>query len=227
MIQPGDISLIIYLMVGVMFAMFALQFIYMILPYLQFNRRSFIERPNDAHSSLYKKRKKAAKRNVANTNLKRIVMLGESDYPSQDYGRLIGIYWHRTMAEVFFKHRRIEQVKWAIIPRELIRDTFKRNLRIEANGLEPVGNWYRPIYTSDISRQDQERYDDLIFQFEKALMLHEKSVEVEEQGVHVLEDSVDVHRYNKGITEREDHVRPTQVDRSREEEYYDREESFT
>ena len=64
--------------------MFSIPLMIMLVDFLlvifQRRKKSFIERADDAHVALYKKRKKVAKQNLKDTRLRFLVTLGDEDY---------------------------------------------------------------------------------------------------------------------------------------------------
>lgn len=186
--------------------------------------KSFIERVDDAHVALFKKRKKMAKHNIRDLALRRVIALGDDDYYDTDLGKACGIIWKNEMAEVFIQQRKLRPWGWALVPKEEIRDCLGRNLRIKCNGLEPIGNYLKPIPTRETLNTKVKvnvgnpgvieiplswYYDELILDYEAYLMTLEKAVEAEEQKVHAMIDAVDVKRHADTMIQRPDYAPKT------------------
>lgn len=203
-------SLMLPLIIIIVGVSMVLQILSMFTPFIQGRqRRNYIERPNDAFQSIYKRRRKAAKQNLKDSNLKRLVCMGERDHYSLDYGHLYGLAWHRDVIEVFWRPRRTSGARWGIIPRELARDPLGRTFRVKCNGFAPLGNFYRPIYSSDTPPELQEEYDKVISDWVEQMFDWEKSYELEEQGVHTMEDALDVHHQATRFIRRQDTIPAT------------------
>jgi len=197
-------------------------FIVHLLPFLTGRKKkSWIESANDAHIALFRKRRKIAKENIKSLDVRRVLFLGDEDYYDNDYGRVKGIIWKNEIVEGFFQFRRFRPWKWSHIPKELVRDPLARVLRIKCNGLEPIGNFYKPIYTRDVMSGFKEftnvnpgtvklslrrYYDALILDHEKYLMTLEKTIELEEQKANAQIDAVDVQREAGDMVERKDYA---------------------
>lgn len=186
--------------------------------------KSFIERADDAHVALLRKRKKTAKYNVKDLALKRMIALGDDDYYDTDLGRVRGIIWKNEICEVFVQPKKLRPWGWALIPKEEVRDCLGRNLRVKCNGLEPIGNYLKPIPTRETLNTKVEidvgnpgkisvplswYYDQLILDHEAYLMTLEKAVEAEEQKVHAMIDAVDVKHHADTLIQRPDYAPKT------------------
>jgi len=184
-------------------------------------KKSWVENANDAHIALFRKRRKIAKENIRDLDVKRVLFLGDEDYYDNDYGRVKGLIWKNEIVEGFFQFRRFRPWKWSHLPKELVRDPLAKVLRIKCNGLEPIGNFYKPIYTKDVMSGFKEfttinpgtvelplrkYYDALILDHEKYLMTLEKSIELEEQKANAQIDAVDVQREAGQMVERKDYA---------------------
>jgi len=195
--------------------------IMLLLNWILQRKKSFIERADDAHVALFRKRKKVAKHNVRDLALRRVIALGDQNYYDTDMGRACGIIWKNEICEVFVQARRLRPWGWALVPKELVRDVLGRNLRIKCNGFEPIGNYLKPIYTRDIIGQSVKivmpnpgevmiplsmYYDTLILDYEEYLMTLEKAVEANEQSVHAMIDAVDVQRHADTLIQRPDYA---------------------
>lgn len=225
--------IVIYIFLIVMlFALFQ-PLLELLIWWLRARKKSFIERADDAHVALYRKRKKMAVENIKDTRIKKLVLLGDEDYyDSQNYARVRGIYWKPEIVECFIQTRRLRPWFWVKIPKELVRDALSTCLRVEANGFEPIGNFAAPIYTKAVKNkrikvkrkvvtpnpgvtwiEDEiplaEYYDSLILGHEEYLLLKEKSVEAEELKVHAMIDAVDTRRKAESMITRPEYAPAT------------------
>lgn len=182
-------------------------------------RKHLMERPVDVHGTLYRNRKRAARRNLRGTRIKRVICTGEADYYDMDYGRLAGLLSGPHCEDVFIRTERARPPLWAIVPKELMRDKHGSNLVIECNGFEPLGNFYVPVYCSDTSPELVDYYNDLILRHEAYLVQREKDIELAEQGAHAMKDALSVKSVNTNIRDRQDSVPVVQ---SKEERYDER-----
>ena len=210
---------IIVIVLVVMFIPMIIMLIDFLIVIFQRRKKSFIERADDAHVALYKKRKKVAKQNLKDTRLRFLVTLGDEDYYDNGrYGRIKGIIWKNQIVELFVQTRKLQPAMWIKVAKELVRDSLGRNLRVKCNGFEPLGNFAKPLYTRDVVgkiitvkkwvlqpnpgeyKEEELRiklsdyYDQLVLENEEYLMTSEKSVEAEEQKVHAMIDAVDTKR---------------------------------
>ena len=190
------------------------------------NRRpSFIEKADDAHVALYRKRKKIARENLRHTQLRYLINLGDEDYiDSGRFSRIKGLMWKNEIVEFFQQPRRFRPWLWSMAPKELVRDSLGKNLRIKCNGWDPVGNIYKPIYTKEVRERFvtiktgnpedvkislAQWYDLLLLENEEWILKLEKSIEAEEQAVHAMIDAVDVKRRAEGMIQRPDYAPKT------------------
>jgi hypothetical protein len=218
-----DLNAMLPWLIVVFVIMFSIPLMIMLVDFLlvifQRRKKSFIERADDAHVALYKKRKKVAKQNLKDTRLRFLVTLGDEDYYDNGrYGRIKGIIWKNQIVELFVQTRKLQPAMWIKVAKELVRDSLGRNLRVKCNGFEPIGNFAKPLYTRDVIgkvikvkrwvmqpnpggykevEEDMkltDYYDQLALENEEYLMTSEKSVEAEEQKVHAMIDAVDTKR---------------------------------
>lgn len=226
---------LIPLIIGLMVIMIALPFLIMFIQWVVHRKKSFIEQADDAHVALYRKRKKIARENLRHTYLRFLVNLGDEDYhDSGRYARVRGLLWKNEIVEFFQQPRRLRPWLWSKAPKELVRDALGRNLRIECNGWEPVGNFYKPIYTKrvrdktvtvkmanpgEVKLSQAQYYDMLILEHEEWILKLEKSVEAEEQAVHAMIDAVDVKRKAEGVVKRPDYAPATPGPQEEGEQY--------
>ena len=182
-------------------------------------RKHLMERPVDVHGTLYKNRKRAARRNLRGVGVKWLICTGGADYYDMRYGKVAGVLSGPHCEDVFIKTERARPPIWAIVPKELMRDKHGSNLVIECNGFEPIGNFFVPVYCSDTSKEVVEYYNDLIMRHEAHLVQREKDVELAEQGAHAMKDALSVKSVNTNIRDRQDSVPVVQ---SKEERYDER-----
>jgi len=233
-LMPVLIVAIILMFVFFMFEPLILGFVHWLLG----RSKSFIERAEDAHVALFKKRKKIAKHNIRDLALRRVIALGDEDHYDTDSGKACGLIWKNEMTEVFIQPKKLRPWGWALIPKELVRDVLGRNLRIKCNGWEPIGNYLKPVYTKDVMKTLVDidfgnpgtlhvplswYYDQLVLDYEAYLMTLEKAVEAEEQKVHAMIDAVDVRRHADTMIERPDYVPKTAGQPEEGKQYEERE----
>jgi len=238
--MPLDFAQLMPLMIVAMIIMFIWTAfgpeISVILAWILQRKKSFIERADDAHVALYRKRKKMARHNIRDLALRRVVALGDDNYYDTDMGKAGGIIWKNEVCEIFIQPRRLRPWGWMICPKELVRDVLGRNLRIKCNGAEPIGNYLKPIYTHDIRDTTVKivvpnpgeiemplstYYDALILDYEEYLMTLEKAVEANEQSVHAMIDAVDVQRHADAVISRPDYAPKTPGNEAEGKQYDD------
>ena len=223
-------ALLMYVLIfAVMFSML-LPLIDLMLLLWSRKKKSWVERADDAHVALYRKRRKIGAQNVRETQLRYLVFLGDEDfYDAPRYGKLKGVYWKPEIVECFIQTKRLRPWQWVKIPKELVRDALGRNLRVKGNGLEPLGNFLKPVYTRDVFGKtvtikrkivlpnpgetiiEEEiplnvYYDYLVLDHEEYLLTVEKSIETEEQKCHALIDAVDTKRRAESMIRRPDYA---------------------
>jgi len=242
----GLIIIVVYVFIAIAVLAFIMPVIEIIIWWIRNKKKSFIERADDAHVALYRKRKKMSVENIKDTRIRKLVLLGDEDfYDSSNYGRVRGIYWKNEIVECFVQTRKLRPWVWTKIPKELVRDALSTCLRVEANGFEPLGNFAKPLYTKSVRGKtikvkrkvvlpnpgevwiEEELplsvyYDSLVLGHEEYLMLVEKSVEAEEQKVHAMIDAVDTKRRADALITRPDYA-PAVPGAAEEGPQYDKE----
>lgn len=216
------LMIVVYVFIAAMAFAFFSPVIQFLIDFFGGKKKSFIEQADDAHVALYRKRKKASVENVKDTRLKYLVFLGDEDYyDNARFGRIRGAYWKNEIVELFVQTRKLRPWLWIKIPRELVRDALGRNLRVEGNGVEPLGNFFKIIPTKSVrnklvevllpnpgkvSMTMSEYYDHLVLGHEALLLTHEKAIEAEEQKVHAMIDAVDTKRKADVMIKRPDYA---------------------
>ena len=205
---------LVYFMIGYMFFMIARPYLDPLFQLFLMKRKNWVEKAPDAHIAIYRKRRKAAKHNIRGLKCKKVLLMGDENVSETAYGRLGGIIWKNEMAEMFVQPRRLRPWQWWLIPKELVRDPTSRVLRIKCNGVEPEGNFYKPVYCMDTVLQDRQvmaysrnpghaisitmplphYYNHLIAEYEQYLITQEKNIELEEQKANAMIEAVDVRR---------------------------------
>ncbi len=172
-------------------------------PLLAGRTRTYIEKATDAHEAVYRKRKMSARLNMSGIRPRRVVMSGD-DYHSPTYvGRLYGVIPANPVSDIFVRRSRFGRIRWYAVPTALISGWMSRELYIDAVGSVAMGNFYKPIWPA---RDDVDvwEYDQLILDWEEAILGMEKCVELEEYRVHSISDSVQMRTKDRRIIERGD-----------------------
>ena len=172
-------------------------------PLISGRTRTYIEKATDAHEAVYRKRKMSARLNMSGIRPRRVIMSGD-DYHSPTYvGRLYGVIPANPVSDIFVRRSRFGKIRWYAVPTALISGWMSRELYIDAVGSVAMGNFYKPIWPA---RDDVDvwHYDQLILDWEEAILGLEKCVELEEYRVHAISDSVQMRTKDRRIIERSD-----------------------
>lgn len=238
---------VIVIMIFVMAIPALVFFVDWLMVIFQRKKKSFIERADDAHVAVYRKRRKAGIKNLRDTRLRYLVTLGDDDYyDNGKAGKIKAIFWRNEIVEVFLSTRKLRPWVWIKIPKEMVRDALGRNLRVKCNGFEPIGNFSAPIPTREVigkkisvnrwvmepatgqMKQVQEDisltvyYRHLVLEDEEYQMTEEKAVEAEEQKVHAMVDALDTKKKADSMITRPDYA-PAVPGTPQEGPQYDRE----
>jgi hypothetical protein len=204
-LSVGDIIVIAVVAVVLIFGMpYIILFIRWIM-----GRQSMVEKQRDAHEMLFKKRAKAAKLHMRGGNLKKLMCLGDQDQYPIKIGRIVGIIQGPFVTEIFFKPRRLRPTRWALIPAELHGTILARELVLSCNGLQPVGNFYEPVWSRSMPEDRVRFMMTMIDDYEKYLVMREEGVELLEQKVNSWYTAINVRQVNQAIITREDYLRKT------------------
>jgi hypothetical protein len=203
-----DWDLMIPIVIIIIIVVMAAPFIIWLVTFFMRRKDMMVERPIDVHEMIYHKRKKAAKKNMRKLKLRRLVFLGDKDYPSVDYGRIVGMIISKDVAEVFTKTKKtpLTTVGWGIINLELIRDVFGRNLRVDARGFTPMANYYKPVWSSNTTPVQRLKFEATIDEFVSFIVTGEKNEELYEQNVNAMIESVSAKRAPPTLYDRDDHL---------------------
>jgi hypothetical protein len=243
----GLLPWIIIIFLVVMFVPMVIMLVDWLIVVFQRKKKSFIERADDAHVAVYRKRRKAGIKNLRDTRLRYLVTLGDEDYYDNGRaGKIKSIFWRNEIIEVFLSTKKLRPWGWYKIPKEMVRDALGRNLRVKCNGFEPIGNFMAAIPTREVigksvnvkrlvmepvtgqMKQVEETipltvyYRHLVMEDEEYQMCEEKSVEAEEQKVHAMVDALDTKRKAESMITRPDFA-PVVPGTPQEGPQYDRE----
>lgn len=219
-----DLELVIYLMV---FAMVFGPMISFVASWAMGRSRAYILKANDAHQALFRKLYKSARTNLkATTGIRptRLYFEGDEDFYGQDHGKIKGLIWTVHAVHVFYRPWGSSMTRWGVVQKELIRDPLSRNLRICANGMIAKGNFYVPVYSSigpdgrQLTEVDVRRLDNIWKSIEKQLLLDEKSIEIEEQKVHAIPDSLRATKEASRVINRDDHLQRVETNEPRRDD---------
>lgn len=190
------------IMIGFCF-MFMVKFMLPFLGIFQSRRRTYIEKATDAHEAIYRKLKKSAKLNMRDQPVRRIWLDGD-DYHRPTYlGRVYGIIPDRPVSTVYVQSRRFGAVRLLPIPFELTYGWMARDLHVDALGVQALGNFYRLVWPTG-RKDDVWYYDQLVLDWEEAVLGLEKCVEIEEYRVHSISDSTKMTTRDRMIIDRGD-----------------------
>lgn len=174
------------------------------------SRTGITEKSRDAHEMLFRRRAKAARLHMRGGSLRVLKCLGDKDQYPIRVGIIVGIIQGPYVTEVFFKPKRLRPTRWAIIPCEVHGSVLGRELVVHANGLQPVGNFYEPVYSRNTSAEEILMYKRLIDEYESLLITREENVELLEQRVNSWYTAVNTKQTNTRFISREDHLARTQ-----------------
>lgn len=198
------IQLIVYGMIGMMILGVMMPVIMWI---LGTTNKHFIDRPVDITGNIMKKLIRGGRQNKRGvTQASWLWCSGEADYYDFKYAKVMGIYSGKWCDIITFKSRRFSPTKLAIIPRELIGDKHRAELRVKANGFMPTGPFYIPMFTSVTSQEDITRFLMLIYRQWDWHMQNEKIYESFECGGHAMSEALDIGKKNWDLINREDYV---------------------
>jgi hypothetical protein len=173
-------------------------------------RDRMVESPIDVHEMLYHKYKKAARRNIKGTKLKRLHFLGDNDSPAYDYAKIYGYIHSTDCVVVFFWNGRkvwlLSKVNWAWIPLELTRDAFGRNYCVKARGLKPKANYQIPVWCADVPPERRRELESIIDKAFALAVTQEKYEELHEQNVNAMIEAINAKRKAPEVYRRDDHL---------------------
>lgn len=164
------------------------------------------ESPIDVHEMLYHKLKKAGKRNRRDLRIRRLINLGDEDYPCTDSGKIVGLIAARDSYHIFAKSGLLRRAQWYRVPVELCRDVYGRNLRIDCRGFRPHENYLVPIFCNNVDAKLRDYYEGVLDRDLDFLVLKEKNGELFEQNVNAMIESVSAKRRAPEIYNRDDHM---------------------
>jgi len=168
------------------------------------NKRALTERSIDAHGMLYKKMKKAAKLNMRGGICSRVVCLGDADQYPIKTGKLVGPIQSDTMSHFFIRTKALRPARWSFIPPGMHGSLLYKTLVLHCNGLEPVGNFYEPIFSRNMDPRMVADYRALIDRYEEFLIYREENVELTEQKVSSWNTALNAGRFPEDVIERVD-----------------------
>ncbi|QLH74985.1 MAG: hypothetical protein HPY73_05720 [Methanomassiliicoccales archaeon] len=170
------------------------------------HRRSMliIWRQQDLHGNIMKKNKLVAKANLRGSSVRWLYCTGNKDTRPIKWARVRGIIWGRDCVQVFFQFSRFSSYRWAIIPKELCDDSLGRVLRVRCACFRSKGNFYVPVYVSELTKEEAARYDRIVNDYEQFLIDDEMIVEIKEQSVDSTIEAIGCNRPAERVTTRED-----------------------
>lgn len=203
-----DYEFIAYLVVAAFVGAMAMRMLSPILQALGLwqARRGITEKSRDVHEMLFRRRAKAARLHLRGGSLRILKCIGDQDQYPIAVGRIVGIIQGPFVTEVFFKPKRMRPTRWALIPCEVHGSVLGRELVVHANGLQPVGNYYEPVYSRNLSAEKVEEYHRLIDEYEALLVTREENVELLEQRVNSWYSAVNTRQVNTRFIGRDDHL---------------------
>ena len=77
---------------------------------------------------------------------------------------------------------------------------------VRANGLQPVGNYYEPVYSRNMTSAEVQGYKKLIDEYEALLVTREENVELLEQRVNSWYSAVNTRQANMRMVRRDDYL---------------------
>lgn len=169
-------------------------------------RRGITEKSRDVHEMLFRRRAKAARLNMRGSKLRTLKLIGDDDQHPINAGRIDGILAGEHDTEVFLKPKWYLPRRWVRIPRELHGSLLGRELVVHCNGLQPVGNYYEPIYCRDLSAAEVQQYKQLIDENMAMLVTREENVELLEQRVNSWYSAVNTRQENARMINRDDYL---------------------
>lgn len=175
----------------------------MIAPFLLGRTRTYIEKATDAHEACYRKRKKSARLNMKGIRPRTVVFSGDAYHSPNKLGRLYGVIPADPVSDVFVRRSRWGPVRWYAVPTSLISGWLSRELYIDGCGSVARGNFYVPVWPVR-DGVDTWQYDQLVMEWEEAVLALEKCVEIEECRVHAISDSVQMSTKDRRIIGRAD-----------------------
>lgn len=169
--------------------------------------KHFVDRPVDITGNIIKKLIKGGKQNKRGVvQASWLWCSGEADYYDFKYGKIMGLYSGKWCDMIIFKTRRFAPSKVILVPRELIGDKHRSELRIRCNGFLPTGPFYIPMFTSNTNDELVKKYIALIYTQWDWLMQNEKIYESIECGGHAMSEALDIEKKNFNLIKREDYV---------------------
>jgi len=203
-----DSNMMILIIILIVVAVIAAPGIAWLISLILKRRDRMVESPIDVHEMIAHKWKKAMKRNMKGLRIKRLVCLGDSDYPSVDHGRLKGLGFTKdaVIGMVKSSKRPLAHVLPYIWPGELNRDVYGRNLRVECRGFMPVANFFVPIWTNTTSPQDRLKYEKIIDDFIEFTVTREKNEELLEQNVNAMIEAINAKRRAPEVYARDEEI---------------------
>jgi hypothetical protein len=169
-------------------------------------RRGITEKSRDVHEMLFRRRAKAARLHMRGGSLRTLKCLGDRDQYPISVGRIVGIIQGPYITEVFFKPKRFRPTRWALIPCEVHGSVLGRELVVRANGLQPVGNYYEPVYSRNLTSAQVQDLKRLVDEYEALLVTREENVELLEQRVNSWYSAVNTRQTNTRFIARDDHL---------------------
>ncbi len=169
-------------------------------------RRGITEKSRDVHEMLFRRRAKAARLHMRGGSLRVLKCLGDRDQYPISVGRIVGIIQGPYITEVFFKPKRFRPTRWALIPCEVHGSVLGRELVVRANGLQPVGNYYEPVYSRNLTSAQVQEAKRLVDEYEALLVTREENVELLEQRVNSWYSAVNTRQTNTRFIARDDHL---------------------
>ena len=169
-------------------------------------RRGITEKSRDVHEMLFRRRAKAARLHMRGGSLRYLTCIGDRDQYPIRIGRIVGIIQGPYVTEVFYKPGRMRPTRWALVPCELHGSLLGRELVVRANGLQPVGNYYEPVYSRNMTSAEVQGYKELIDEYEALLVVREENVELLEQRVNAWYSAVNTRQANMRMVRRDDYL---------------------
>ncbi len=175
------------------------------------SRRGITEKSRDVHEMLFRRRAKAARLHMQGGSLRHLTCIGDRDQYPIRIGRIVGVIQGPYVTEVFFKPGRMRPTRWALIPCELHGSLLGRELVVHANGLQPVGNYYEPVYSRNMTSAEVQAYKTLIDNYEALIVTREENVELLEQRVNSWYSAVNTRQANMRLVRRDDYLERERV----------------
>lgn len=203
-----DYEVIAYLIIAAFVGAMAMRMLSPILQALGLwqARRGITEKSRDVHEMLFRRRAKAARLHMRGGSLRYLTCIGDRDQYPIRIGRIVGIIQGPYVTEVFYKPGRMRPTRWALVPCELHGSLLGRELVVRSNGLQPVGNFYEPVYSRNLTSAQVQDLKRLVDEYEALLVTREENVELLEQRVNSWYSAVNTRQANMRMVRRDDYL---------------------